>query len=634
MSSRRYVWVLVVSAVAALALNVLTHMYDNKYSYPGEQAEFGILDMTEGGLAGSGYIFLTEGWEYYGGRLLGPADFADNSLIPDGYLYIGQSAGLDLGGESGAFGTGTYRIRILAKAGGERYRLEIPEIFSACKVYVNGELLLQQGNPEVGEYVPDIASESVDFALLPVTEIIIAASNYSHYYGGLIYPPAFGLSDAVERLIMWRMLIKGIQCFFALVVALSYAAIYLWGGKDRLSLMFTLLCACYLIYNFHMFMHVGMSPALLSSTLWYRIEDAAFYGMLLCVCLMQTMLSRGHDTAARVVNAAGAIIVIMVLVMPVSLYGSSAAMTAYGLVLDGYRLCVFAYVAVSSFCSRTDKFSLALLAGTVIFAVSVTADAVHLRYEPVVFGWGSEIAGCVLLIILLAAMVSRSIGIMRSNRMLQDEMECSRRRLSDRMHDMKGPVAAISGYVELLESGVAREVGKEESYVRKISAKAKELEERINSMRDYDAKTGSLVRTDGAALLKAAAKRFEAEARQAEVKILVDAEDVTICCNLEEMSAALDNLIANSLRFTPAGGTICLSLGRGPEGKACLSVSDTGAGISAENICRVFDRGFTTSDGHWGAGLSIVKAAAEGCGGTVSVESGDFGTTFTIVLPS
>jgi len=101
----------------------------------------------------------------------------------------------------------------------------------------------------------------------------------------------------------------------------------------------------------------------------------------------------------------------------------------------------------------------------------------------------------------------------------------------------------------------------------------------------------------------------------------------------------LDNLISNAIKFTPAGGTITVRLRQ--EGKqVVLEVSDTGIGVPADQLERIFERFYQVDGssrrkyGGVGLGLALVKEIAEAYGGRVTVESqvGE-GSTFTVWLP-
>lgn len=99
------------------------------------------------------------------------------------------------------------------------------------------------------------------------------------------------------------------------------------------------------------------------------------------------------------------------------------------------------------------------------------------------------------------------------------------------------------------------------------------------------------------------------------------------------------NLINNAIVYTPAGGVVSVELAE-DKYNAYIKVSDTGIGISKEEIPRIFERFYrvdkarSRNTGGTGLGLSIVKHLVEAHQGTITVDSevGE-GTTFTVVLP-
>jgi len=102
---------------------------------------------------------------------------------------------------------------------------------------------------------------------------------------------------------------------------------------------------------------------------------------------------------------------------------------------------------------------------------------------------------------------------------------------------------------------------------------------------------------------------------------------------------ALLNLVENALNYTPAGGTVELSLGR-EGGDAVIAVRDTGVGIASADLERIFDpfvrldAARTRATGGAGLGLAIVRSIVAVHGGTVSAESvPGAGSTFTVRLP-
>jgi signal transduction histidine kinase len=106
----------------------------------------------------------------------------------------------------------------------------------------------------------------------------------------------------------------------------------------------------------------------------------------------------------------------------------------------------------------------------------------------------------------------------------------------------------------------------------------------------------------------------------------------------DRLLQALGNLIGNALKFTPPGGRVTVSARRGGDGRVLLSVADTGPGIAAAQVPRLFDRYWQANRADRrgvGLGLSIVKGIAEAHGGEVGVETAEgAGTTFTLALPA
>ena len=100
------------------------------------------------------------------------------------------------------------------------------------------------------------------------------------------------------------------------------------------------------------------------------------------------------------------------------------------------------------------------------------------------------------------------------------------------------------------------------------------------------------------------------------------------------MRSALTNLIINSLQaIDRPGGKLWINVA-GQNGRARIEVSDTGRGIAAEDISRVFEPYYSTKETGTGLGLAIARKAVDDHHGTISVKSkvGE-GTTFTITLP-
>ena len=137
---------------------------------------------------------------------------------------------------------------------------------------------------------------------------------------------------------------------------------------------------------------------------------------------------------------------------------------------------------------------------------------------------------------------------------------------------------------------------------------------------------------------------------QKRAQVLVTQKQIGLTAMIPEVSVALDgnklhlsrlffNLIQNAVKFTPSGGRINLTVHL--EGDVLkVSISDTGSGISEEDLPKIFQRFFhkekyeSESSGSIGLGLSIAKSIAKFHNGDIEVKSPPReGATFTVILP-
>jgi heavy metal sensor kinase len=122
------------------------------------------------------------------------------------------------------------------------------------------------------------------------------------------------------------------------------------------------------------------------------------------------------------------------------------------------------------------------------------------------------------------------------------------------------------------------------------------------------------------------------------VKIIPNLAAIEYVGDAERLAQVIANLLTNAIQYNQPDGEVRIAA-QSQNGTVILTVSDTGAGISAEDLPRVFERFYCAdkarSAGHTGLGLAISKAIVEAHGGTIEVSSQlDFGTTLTVRLPT
>ena len=217
---------------ATCVLCLFLYHWDNKYTAPGSQPINGILFLTEEELSAVPVHYLIRGWEFYPGVLLDPEGVSS---------WEGYRRYLDIGGKGGmVHGCATYRMTLMLPEEKQDYILELPEIFSSYRLYLNGKLLLQLGNPEPGSYCTGIASQMIPFDAGGRAELLLAVSDWSGVYSGLTYPPAFGRTQEVLQAREIRFFLHG-PCTGLRLAGKSQtgdsspALLPLFCGYDRLS---------------------------------------------------------------------------------------------------------------------------------------------------------------------------------------------------------------------------------------------------------------------------------------------------------------------------------------------------------------------------------------------------------------
>ena len=211
-------------------------------------------------------------------------------------------------------------------------------------------------------------------------------------------------------------------------------------------------------------------------------------------------------------------------------------------------------------------------------------------------------------------------------------------------HELRTPLTSISGYVELLKEDEGDDERRE--YLSIVERNADRLLALVSDLL-FTARLqdGRLVlereEVDFALLVRQAVDSARPRAHTASVTLEVDVEDVPIVLGEKDrLAQLLDNLISNAIKFTPAGGRVCVSLCT-QAGAIRLEVSDTGIGIAEADRAKLFERFFRTQSAlerqiqGTGLGLYISKAIVEGHGGRIGVQSEvGSGTTFIVEIPA
>ncbi len=225
---------------------------------------------------------------------------------------------------------------------------------------------------------------------------------------------------------------------------------------------------------------------------------------------------------------------------------------------------------------------------------------------------------------------------------LEEQERMRRDFIANAAHELRTPLTNLQGYLEALRDGVI--VADRATYesLHEEADRLVRLSRSLDALAEGDAAMSppELVELDLAAAVRTAIELATPSVERAGLRLVSDVPPTLPArADMDGLSQVLANLLSNAVRYTPSGGTITVKAERRP-GDLLVSVANTGDGIPAEDIDRVFERFYRVEKsrdrarGGAGIGLAIVKQLVEQGGGRVGAESRDGLTRFWFSLPS
>jgi signal transduction histidine kinase/CHASE3 domain sensor protein len=243
----------------------------------------------------------------------------------------------------------------------------------------------------------------------------------------------------------------------------------------------------------------------------------------------------------------------------------------------------------------------------------------------------------------------RRLGRLVSYRENTQEHEIQRMRdefVATVTHELRTPLSSVVAAVDLLEDETEEPTPGQQHWTGMIRRNVDRLLRLVDDLLTVArAESGQFTLhpedAELSTIARDAAESIRASAAAKGVAVEVQTAPAALRADVTRVAQACDNLLANAVKFTPAGGQVRLRVGPGERpGTVELEVADSGVGIAEDERERLFERFYRTASATSGAvpgtglGLTITKAIVEAHGGTIRVGDGiDGGTAFLIVLP-
>ncbi len=270
--------------------------------------------------------------------------------------------------------------------------------------------------------------------------------------------------------------------------------------------------------------------------------------------------------------------------------------------------------------------------------------AVDGRAVPVLFSVGTFVADGVESVCLVMTDLTELVRTRAARAEAEAASQAKDQFLAMLGHELRNPLGAISSAVSVLDQSLTPEHDRRARDV--IAHQTEHLSRLVADLLDITRGALGKIELVRAPIDMAAAVRhclatLDSTGQLGQHLVTVEAEPVWVKADVVRIEQIIMNLLSNSLKFTPRGGAIKVTVGRERD-EAFLRVADAGAGISAELLPAVFDlfvqgdRNLDRRTGGLGVGLSLVRRLVELHSGRVEAASPGvgLGSVFTVWLPA
>jgi signal transduction histidine kinase len=631
------------------------------------------LDLSEWSFEENGPIRITGNvWEFYWDRLYTPNDFLLNAPLEEPVLVTGGEPwnGTVVNGEKiPEDGFATYRTVLLHSKPGELYGFYIKNQDSAYRLWINGELLAENGI--VAETKEDYRAQRLPRLFYYSSqsrklEIVTQIANFTHKWGGLTNNIYMGLPDQISSFIFYKNAIVMFLAGAILIMALYHLFLFLNWKLDRAPFYFFIFC----LFVFFEYLFTGnylffqFFPAFPLS-LGIRLHYFSLFGVLpfflhFIYAIYPRSLKRIFVLAPAVATG---FLMVLALIAPVKFFGLYTLIPFYIFVVVG--AVITAIVIIKALITGQSGAALSLI-GFVLFILSVFYDIAANRKIITGSALTPLIPAGVFAFILFQSFILAN-RISRAYRRLDNltnnleqmverrtaELENTRNKLFEReklaalgtlaggiYHEIFNPLSGISGPLSVIKKNlfsptdtamneqIHRNIGYMEANVKKITDIVNNLNDLIHEkqIKKEPLKLFPLVKD----VIENISSQTD---KHVEFSIDIKEED-TILSEENILKQILVNLISNALDAVEKDGTIDVSFENTGTDRR-LTVKDNGHGMDQEEVSRAGNPFYTTKElsGGNGLGLFLVKQYAANFGWDVSIESRKSrGTAVSIIM--
>ncbi|SDI46664.1 sensor histidine kinase [Natribacillus halophilus] len=634
-------------------------------------AEQGHISFDQWSFQQDGFTHLDGEWEFYWQQLLEPADFGEDRNRLDPYYMEVPHAWYqsDMDGESLPHeGYATYRVTMDLHEDDQDQLMSIylPRVYSAHKIWVNGERLYEQGvvGESRSEMHPDENTQALPFQVESDSiEVVLQVSNFTQRAGGIWDSMYLGTETDMTSYLESQM--TGTLFFVGSLIMIGcvFICFYLFRRKDRAPLYFGLLCIAIGVQTYLQ----GGKFFSLEAPYWnwelrYKLEYLANTAALGSFALFvhnlypQEMKRRVRQIILLFCSSYG----LFVAVTPPHIF--SYTMLFFQLAIIASLAYIF-YAFIKAAIRRRSGISLHIIGFSVLFVTlifdilyynqRVAAEETLLNYGMFFYIFMQSLhlakmfAGAYTRVEELSSeLLSLNVNLeekVKARTQTIHEKEALRRRMMTNIsHELSTPLSSIRGYIRGMLDGVFRR--RDDRYMELVYDKTLLLERIVGDLHDLSKLENQQIsfvyeKVNIHIFVRRLYEKYETEINESGQRLdyndsRVHDMDVSVRIDPDRIEQAFANLLFNAARYSAANGTINVELDTDEE-YAVISIIDAGSGIEDEELPFLFDRFYKkTSEEGFGIGLTICKEIIDQHDGDIGVESSvGVGSRFYFKLP-
>lgn len=648
---------LVVLLSILMAITIIISNLGNHYSFLNIDKKV-IMDFNK-----TGTVNLNGKWEFYWKKLYTYEDLKNGNKKPDIYAEVPnvwnnyRINGHKLSG----YGYATYRLKVKVSDSSKMMAVRIRNMSAAYKLYIDNKLIASNGKVGINaeDTVPQYKTVTAKFT--PQKDefnIIIQVSNYSYARGGMWYPVKLGtsydISSQNETLMM-----KDIFLIGALIaLAIYYINFFLFRPKERINLLFVLICV---IAAARLFNYGEFNIFSYEKTVFLEYFFDCLLPLLFLVIVNQMLPNNISKKKVEGLKIITMVEIIIFIVFPVHIY------TSFVYIFEVvYSMCILVALVISIRAFKMKKSnSVIITAACMLVVISFINDM--LFQNNVILHINDDISPIAIFIsIMLESFVlsrrfadaftkaeelsSKLSSSLKKEKEMQERLlrldKLKDEFLANTSHELRTPLSGIISITESMIRGVNGSINEmQKKDLSTVVSSGRRLLNLVNDILDISKLKNRDIKLykkslDINKIISSIVNVFRYLNKNKKVKMVIEIPDNIsyVMADEDRFNQIMYNLIGNAVKFTEEGYIKIYAAQENDYVK--IIVEDTGDGIAKDKMSKIWDAfeqidtSITRKHGGTGLGLYITKQLIELHGGAITAQSQiGTGSKFIFTLP-